>query len=148
MTIFRDIATCPTGRALVSCAGLIGLIATLGGCADGTSMTSLLPTTTTASAATTTASAEPATPAAAAPAPAVPTEPAATTRPIPAARAAAAASNPRPAAPPAAAADAGPKTPAQVNEECWMDPNINKVRDLDQRLKLVDKCVDQKMKGQ
>jgi hypothetical protein len=29
-----------------------------------------------------------------------------------------------------------------------MDPAINKIRDLDQRLKLVDKCVDQKTKAQ
>lgn len=39
-------------------------------------------------------------------------------------------------------------TATEINEECWMDPAINKIRDLDQRLKLVDKCVDQKTKAQ
>ena len=39
-------------------------------------------------------------------------------------------------------------TSTEINEACWMDPAINKVPDLDKRMKLVDKCVDQKIKAQ
>ena len=71
-----------------------------------------------------------------------------------------AAAEPTPAAPAAAApAAAQPAKPApppppqkltatEINEKCWMDPAINKVADLDKRLKLVDKCVDEKTKAQ
>ncbi len=75
------------------------------------------------------------------------------------------ATNLSPAAAPPAPAAASPATPAapptkpaaptpqrlsatEINEQCWMDPAINKVPDLDKRLKLVDKCVDQKTKAQ
>ena len=58
-----------------------------------------------------------------------------------------------PAASPAPAAqEAKPAaqrlTSTEINEACWMDPAINKVPDLDRRMKLVDKCVDQKIKAQ
>ena len=39
-------------------------------------------------------------------------------------------------------------TATEINEQCWMDPAINKVADLDKRSKLVDKCVDPKTKAQ
>jgi hypothetical protein len=39
-------------------------------------------------------------------------------------------------------------TPEQVNAECWMIAESNKkVRDIDQRLKLVDKCVQERTQG-
>jgi hypothetical protein len=39
-------------------------------------------------------------------------------------------------------------TPEQINGECWMSIESNKkVRDIDQRLKLVDKCVEERTKG-
>jgi hypothetical protein len=39
-------------------------------------------------------------------------------------------------------------TPEQINAECWMTVEGNKkVRDIDQRLKLVDKCVEERTKG-
>jgi hypothetical protein len=56
-----------------------------------------------------------------------------------------------PAAPGAQPAKAEPPkklTATEINGECWMDPAINKIRDLDHRLKLVDKCVEQKTKAQ
>jgi hypothetical protein len=57
------------------------------------------------------------------------------------------------AAPPAAAAEQANPAPqrltsTEINEQCWMDPAINKIPDLDKRMKLVDKCVDQKIKAQ
>jgi hypothetical protein len=55
--------------------------------------------------------------------------------------------SPAPAAAPAAAAPQR-LTSTEINEQCWMDPAINKVPDLDKRAKLVDKCVDQKTKAQ
>jgi hypothetical protein len=86
------------------------------------------------------------------------TSPGASAEPTPAAPATAAASAPAaapgPAAQPAKPAKPEPPPPPQkltateINEACWMDPAINKVPDLDKRLKLVDKCVDQKAKAQ
>lgn len=39
-------------------------------------------------------------------------------------------------------------TPEQINAECWMSVESNKkVRDIDQRLKLVDKCVEERTRG-
>jgi hypothetical protein len=61
------------------------------------------------------------------------------------------------AAAPAAAARttaAAPKTethvllPTEINEECWMSGEVNKLKDLDAKAKLVDKCVAEKMKAQ
>jgi hypothetical protein len=39
-------------------------------------------------------------------------------------------------------------TATEINQECWMDPVINNIRDLDHRLKLVNKCIDQKTQSQ
>lgn len=39
-------------------------------------------------------------------------------------------------------------TPEQINADCWMLAEANKkLRDLDQRLKFVDKCVEERTKG-
>jgi len=125
MTVSRDPAIARAlpwrtrAARLLACA----LLSTLAACAQGISTTNVAPTAT-----------------------AAPTPPAAP------------AAAPAPAAPaPAAAAPAGapekpeppPKlTATEINEKCWMDPAINKIPDLDKRLKLVDKCVDQKTKAQ
>lgn len=58
-----------------------------------------------------------------------------------------------PATPPAAAVEEAKPAPqhltsTEINEQCWMDPAINKIPDLDRRMKLVDKCVDRKIKAQ
>lgn len=61
-----------------------------------------------------------------------------------------AATSPTPAAAPVAEA---PK-PAQrlssteINEQCWMKTETNRVADLDKRMKLVEKCIDEKTKAQ
>lgn len=48
----------------------------------------------------------------------------------------------------APAPDTQSLTPEQINAECWMSiENNKKVRDLDQRLKLVDKCVEERSKA-
>jgi hypothetical protein len=39
-------------------------------------------------------------------------------------------------------------TAREINEACWLSPEINKVPDLDKRAKLVDKCVDARTKAQ
>lgn len=69
---------------------------------------------------------------------------------MPAAASPAPAAAPAPAAPAAQATKPAPErlTSTEINEECWMDPVINKVPDLDKRSKLVDKCIDQKTKAQ
>ena len=53
-----------------------------------------------------------------------------------------------PGAPPAKPEPPKKLTATEINAECWMDPAINNVRDLDHRLKLVEKCIDQKTKAQ
>jgi hypothetical protein len=59
-----------------------------------------------------------------------------------------------PATAPATTTAAAPKaasrvlSPTEINEECWMSNEVNKVKDLDARAKLVDKCVAEKMKAQ
>jgi hypothetical protein len=122
MTVRGGVAIRRIGRNAAGSACVLGLLAALsgalGGCAEGTSTTSLIPTAT----ATAAAPAE-------APAPAT-----------------AAAAAPAPADKPAKAPEH--LTRAQINEQCWLAPEINKIRDLDQRMKLVDKCVDQKSKAQ
>jgi hypothetical protein len=54
------------------------------------------------------------------------------------------------AAPATAPEKAAPKrlTSTEINEQCWMSPEINKVADLDKRSKLVDKCVADRSKAQ
>jgi hypothetical protein len=50
----------------------------------------------------------------------------------------------------AAAAKAAPQvlTPTEINEQCWMSNEVNKMKDLDAKAKYVDKCVAEKMKAQ
>ena len=123
MTVSRDTANAiPSARRTLAARLLLfALLATLAGCAAGPSTANVAPT----------AAAEPA---AAAPAAAAPAPPAA-----------ARAAKPPPPPPPAPPEKL---TATEINEKCWMDPAINKVPDLDKRLKLVDKCVDQKTKAQ
>jgi hypothetical protein len=64
---------------------------------------------------------------------------------------AAAAAAPAAAATTAAAAPkAAPQvlTPTEINEQCWMSSEVNKMKDLDAKAKMVDKCVAEKMKAQ
>lgn len=78
------------------------------------------------------------------------------TTPASATAAAPAAAPAAPAAPPAAAttAAAAPKaapqvlSPTEINEQCWMSNEVNKMKDLDAKAKYVDKCVAEKMKAQ
>jgi hypothetical protein len=109
------------------------LLSTLAGCAAGNSISSIVPTSST----------EPA----AAPAAGAPTPAAAPAAP-PAAPAAARAAKPPPPPPPAPPPAPEKLTVTEINQACWMDPAINKVPDLDKRLKLVDKCVAEKTKAQ
>jgi hypothetical protein len=57
-----------------------------------------------------------------------------------------------PSAQPAAAAPAppkGPLTPEQAKADCWMKyEEDKKIKNIDQRLALVEKCVDTTMHGQ
>ena len=39
-------------------------------------------------------------------------------------------------------------SPTEINEQCWMSNEINKLKDLDAKAKLVDKCVAERMKAQ
>ena len=51
---------------------------------------------------------------------------------------------PAPAAPPK-----GPMTPEQAKADCWMKyEEDKKIKNIDQRLALVEKCVDTTMRGQ
>ena len=118
MTVSRDPAGAVVGRKAVVALGIVGLLTTLGACAGENVGGN--------------AAASVAAPAAA-----------------PAAVA--------PAAPPAAAsttAAAAPKpapsvlTPTEINEQCWMTSEVNKMKDLDAKAKYVDKCVAEKMKAQ
>jgi hypothetical protein len=77
-----------------------------------------------------------------------------------------AAASAAPAAAPAAAAPAAPPAPAsttaaaapkpapsvltatEINEQCWMTSEVNKMKDLDAKARYVDKCVAEKMKAQ
>ena len=64
-----------------------------------------------------------------------------------------AAAPPAPAAVPATAAaapNAAPRvlSPTEINEQCWMSNEVNKLKDLDAKAKLVDKCVAERMKAQ
>ena len=58
---------------------------------------------------------------------------------------------PQPAAPAVAAAPppAEPMTPEKAKADCWMKyENDKKIKNIDQRLTLVEKCVDDTMRGQ
>jgi len=53
------------------------------------------------------------------------------------------------AAPAAALAPKGPMTPEQAKADCWMKyEEDKKIKNIDQRLALVEKCVDTTMRGQ
>ena len=55
----------------------------------------------------------------------------------------------QPAAAPAPAAPKGPMTPEQAKADCWMKyEEDKKIKNIDQRLALVEKCVDTTMRGQ
>jgi hypothetical protein len=60
------------------------------------------------------------------------------------------AAEPAAAAQPAApAAPKGPMTPEQAKADCWMRyEEDKKIKNIDQRLALVEKCVDTTMRGQ
>ena len=58
---------------------------------------------------------------------------------------------PQPAAqaPVAAAPPQEPLTPEKAKADCWMKyENDKKIKNIDQRLTLVEKCVDETMRGQ
>lgn len=118
MTVVRNSEARRAGRAIAAL-GLAALLATLAGCAAGDIAGGIA----------TPASATAATPAAA------PTAPVA----APATTTAA-----------AAAPKAAPHvlSPTEINEQCWMSSEVNKLKDLDAKAKLVDKCVAEKSKAQ
>ena len=119
MTVTRNAAGARfAGRKIAAAFGVAGLLATLAACAGGNSASSLA---TPASATAVAPAAAPEAPAAAAPA--------ATTA----------------AAPKAAPS---PLTPTEINEQCWMSTEANKIKDLDKKAKYVDKCVAEKTKAQ
>ena len=74
-----------------------------------------------------------------------------TTETIATPTAASTATSPAPAAVTTAAAPkAAPHvlSPTEINEQCWMSSEVNKMKDLDAKAKLVDKCVAEKMRAQ
>jgi hypothetical protein len=120
MTVSRDAAGAHVvGRKTLSALCVVGLLTTLGGCA-AENAAGLAPS----------APATPATPVAAAPAPAAPPAAAATT------------ADPAPKAAPRVL------SPTEINEQCWMTSEVNKMKDIDAKAKYVDKCVAEKMKAQ
>jgi hypothetical protein len=59
-----------------------------------------------------------------------------------------AAAQPAASPPPAAPAPQGPMTPEKAKADCWMKyENDKKVKNIDARLTLVEKCVDDTMRG-
>ena len=124
MTVFQDAAGAGgADRKIAAALCLAGLLTTLAGCAAGTATNDMAAPT----AASAAAPAAPAAPAPAAPAAAAPT----------------AATN-------AAAPKAPPRvlSPTEINEQCWMSTEANKIADLDKKAKYVDKCVAEKTKAQ
>jgi hypothetical protein len=119
MTVFRDAGAYGVGRKTFSALCVVGLLTMLGACA-----------TENAAGVATSASATAASPAAAPAAPAAPPAAATTTT--------------------AAAPKAAPHvlTPTEINEQCWMSGEVNKMKDLDAKAKYVDKCVAEKTKAQ
>jgi hypothetical protein len=59
-----------------------------------------------------------------------------------------------PAAPTTATTAAAPQapphvlSPTEINEQCWMSNEVNRMKDLDAKAKYVDKCVAERMKAQ
>jgi hypothetical protein len=120
MTASRAAAASPAGRKIVTGLCVAALLPALAACAGGNATSSL------ATPATTSAS----------PAPATPTT-------------AAAAAPAQPA--PAAAAPAAPPqhlTKTEINEKCWMRTEPFHADNLDKRMKLVDKCIDEMTRAQ
>lgn len=118
MTVVHRSGARRSSHPIASALGLAGLLVMLAGCAANDI----------AGGVATPASATAATPAAApaAPAPA----PAATTA--------------------ADAPKAEPRvlSPTEINEQCWMTSEVNKMKDLDAKARYVDKCVAERMKAQ
>jgi type IV secretory pathway VirB10-like protein len=120
MTVSRDAAGAyVVGRKTLSAMCVVGLLTALGACAAENAAGVATPASATAAA-----------PAATPAAPAAPPAAAATT--------AAAAPKPAPQV----------LTPTEINEQCWMSNELNKMKDLDAKAKFVDKCVAEKMKAQ
>ena len=120
MTVVRQSAgPRRAGRTIISALGLAGLLAALTGCAAGDMSGGVAAP----------ASATAAAPAAPATTPAAAAAPATTT---------------------AAAPKAAPQalSPTEINEQCWMSSEVNKMKDLDAKAKYVDKCVAEKLKAQ
>ncbi len=121
MTVSRDPAgAAAVGRMTLSAIGIIALLTTLAACAGEN----------VGGNAAASAAAPAAAPAAVAPAAAAP----------PAAAIPTAAAAPKPAP--------SVLTPTEINEQCWMTSEVNKMKDLDAKARYVDKCVAEKMKGQ
>ena len=120
MTVVRSSGARCACRVIVSAFCLAGLLATLAGCAAGDMAGSM------------------ATPSSANAAPSAPAPATAAAAPAPAATTTAAA----PTTPPRVL------SPTEINEQCWMTSEVNKLKDLDAKAKYVDKCVAEKMKAQ
>ena len=131
MTVVRNAADARfAGRKFVAALCAAGLLTTLAACAGGNATGSLAtPASATATAVAVSPAAAPEAPAPAPPAVAAAQAPAATT---------------------VAAPKAAPRvlSPTEINEQCWMSTEVNKVKDLDKKAKLVDKCVAEKTKAQ
>jgi len=118
MTVSRDAAGAH-GRRTLSALCVGAVLTTLGACA-AENISGAAPPASAATASPTIAATPPATP-----------EPAAT-------------------ATTAAAPKAAPRvlSPTEINEQCWMSSEVNKMKDLDAKAKYVDKCAAEKMKAQ
>jgi hypothetical protein len=119
MTVVRNSRARRAGRTIVSALGLAAVIATLAGCAADDIAGGMA-------------------------------TPASATAAAPAAAPAAPAAAPTPATTAAAEPKAAPRvlSPTEINEQCWMSNEVNKLKDLDAKAKLVDKCVAERMKAQ
>jgi hypothetical protein len=120
MTVSRDAAGAHVvGRRTLSALCVVAVLTTLGACA-AENISGAAPPASAATASPTIAATPPATP-----------EPAAT-------------------ATTAAAPKAAPRvlSPTEINEQCWMSSEVNKMKDLDAKAKYVDKCAAEKMKAQ
>jgi hypothetical protein len=118
MPVSRD-GTYVVGRKTLSALCVVGLLTTLGACAAEN-----------ANGGAAASAAAPAAASAAAPTAAAAPEATATTT--------------------AAAPKAPPHvlSPTEINEQCWMSGEVNKMKDLDAKARYVDKCVAEKMKAQ
>ena len=132
MTVSQEAAgASAVGRKTVSALCVVALLTALGACAaesigGGAAVSAAAP--------------------AAAPAPAPAAAPMAAPAAAPAAATAPAATTTAAAAAPKAAPQI--LSPTEINEQCWMTSEVNKMKDLDAKAKYVDKCVAEKMKAQ